>query len=246
MRKQRKRSGRSIVMFLVLCLSIVAAFYYFLHSSMFFIEDISVIGNRAVPAQEVIALAGINVGHNIFEFNAKASQKAIEIIPRVKQATVKRQFPNRVEISIVERNPWAYVVHDNAVLVIDNEGICLDKMDTMGETDLPVISLASMPKVIRAGQQINKQGIRLVRGISGVLPTDLLQEISEYHYSNLGQVIVYTVDGTEVRLGGMDRLEEKISLWQRVIKMQEENGSQGRLDYIDLRFKGQPIIQDKR
>ncbi len=245
MRKRKKRSGKSIFKFLVLCLSVVVAFYYFLHSSLFFIEDISVSGNRFVPTEEIIALAGINTGNNIFEFSSKASEKAIEIIPRVKEAMIKRHFPNKVKINIVERTPWAYVVHDNGILLIDAEGICLDKMDTMKETSLPVISLANMPPAIKEGQQVNQTAINLVRSFCEVLPVDLLQQISEYHYLELEQMIVYTLDGTEVRLGGTDRLEEKISLWQRVIKMQNEKGSQGSLEYIDLRFKGQPVIQDK-
>ncbi|MGI6550277.1 MAG: cell division protein FtsQ/DivIB [Syntrophomonadales bacterium] len=245
MRKQRKRSGRSIVMFLVLCLGLVAAFYYFLHSSVFFIEKITVTGNQAVPTQEIITFAGISTGKNIFEFNLKASQKAIEVIPRIKQATISRHFPNRVEIRVVERKPWAYVIHTGSVLLIDNEGICLDKLDTMGETGLPVISIAKMTQEVQKGQQVNKTAIELVRGIADALPSDLLEEVSEFHYSDLGQVVVFTLDGTEVRLGGKDRIDEKISLWRRVIAMQEEKDSQVGLEYIDLRFRGQPVIQEK-
>lgn len=245
MRTQRKRNSRSVVMFLVLCLGLVAAFYYFLHSSVFYVEKISVMGNQAVAAKEIISLAGINIGKNIFEFDVQASEKAIAVIPRVKQAEIKRHFPNRVEIRVVERKPWAYVVHNNLVFQIDNEGICLDKAATMNETELPVISIANIPKVLQEGQQVNQAAIDLVRCIVDVLPSDILQEVSEFHYTDLGQVTVFTLDGTEVRLGGKDRLDEKISLWRRVINMQSENESQGEWEYIDLRFKGQPIIQEK-
>lgn len=246
MRKPRRRRGRRIVMFLVLCLAMVVAFYYFLHSSVFFIKDVAVIGEQAVPSQDIIALSGITAGQNIFEINVKASQKAIEIIPRVKRATIKRIFPDRIQISVIEREPWAYVVHDSGVLLIDNEGICLDKLATMEETELPVISIANTPQVIQEGQQVNRAAIKLIKSIIDKLPTDLLQEVSEFHYSNQGQVIVFTIDGTEVRLGGEDRLDEKISYWRRVIKMEKERGNQNGLEYIDLRFKGQPVIQEKR
>lgn len=246
MKKQRKRSGRSIVMFLVLCLAMVVAFYYFLHSAVFFIEDITVKGDQAVPAQDIIALAGVTAGQNIFEVNVKASQKAIEIIPRVKQATIKRIFPCRIEISVIERTPWAYVVHDSGVLLLDKEGICLDKLTTIEETELAVISIANMPQVIQEGQQVNKTAIELIRCISEALPADLLQEVSEFHYSEKGQVIVFTLNGSEVRLGGKERLDQKISYWRRLIKMQRESGNKNEWEYIDLRFKGQPVIQEKR
>ncbi len=246
MRKQRNRKGRNIVMFLVLCLALVAAFYYFLHSSVFFIERIAVTGNQAVPAREIISFAGISTGKNIFEFSVQASQKAIEVIPRIKKATIKRHFPSRITITVVERKPWAYVVHNSSILLIDNEGICLDKLATMGETELPVISIAKLPQKIQEGQQINKSAVDLIRVIAEALPPDLLNEVSEFHYSDRGQVIVFTLDGTEVRLGGKDRIDEKISLWRRVIKMRRDTESEVGLEYIDLRFKGQPVIQEKR
>ncbi|MGI6514092.1 MAG: FtsQ-type POTRA domain-containing protein [Syntrophomonadaceae bacterium] len=246
MRKRRNRNGRSVIMFLALCLAVVAGFYYFLHSSVFFIEDIEVTGNHIVPTQDIIALSGIHTGQNIFEFKTEASQKAVEVIPYVRQAVIKRIFPNRVQISVVERESWAYVIHDGGVLVIDNEGVCLDKLEMMGETDLLVVSIAGMEDTVVEGQKVNENAIELIRFLSDALPDDLMQEVSEFHYSAPGQVIVFTLDGTEVRLGDRERLDEKISYWRRVIKKQKEEDDHSGLEYIDLRFKGQPVIQEKR
>ncbi|NLW45541.1 MAG: FtsQ-type POTRA domain-containing protein [Syntrophomonadaceae bacterium] len=245
MRRRRNRNGRNVIMFLALCLAVIVGFYYFLHSSVFFIEDIEVTGNHIVPTQEIIALSGINTGQNIFKFKTEASQKAIEVIPYVRQAEVKRIFPNRVRISVVEREAWAYVIHNGGVLVIDNEGVCLDKLEMMGETDLLVISIAGIEERVVEGQKVNPNAVELIRYISQALPDDLMQEVSEFHYSSTGQVTVFTLDGTEVRLGGKERMDEKISYWRRVIKKQKEEDNHSGFEYIDLRFKGQPVIQEK-
>ncbi len=245
MRRRRNRNSRSVIMFLALCLAVVVGFYYFLHSSVFFIEDIEVTGNHIVPTRDIIALSGIHTGQNIFEFKTEASQKAIEVIPYVRQAVIKRIFPNRVRISVVEREAWAYVIHDGGVLVIDNEGVCLEKLEMMGEPDLLVVSIADMDERVVEGQKVNQNAVELIRFISDRLPDDLIQEVSEFHYSPTGQVTVFTLDGTEVRLGGKERLDEKISYWRRVIKIQEEGNDHGGFEYIDLRFKGQSVIQEK-
>src|SRR5690606_17645698 len=99
----------------------------------------------------------------------------------VRQAVIKRIFPNRVQISVVERESWAYVIHDGGVLVIDNEGVCLDKLEMMGETDLLVVSIAGMEDTVVEGQKVNENAIELIRFLSDALPDDLMQEVSEFH-----------------------------------------------------------------
>ncbi|NLB18338.1 MAG: hypothetical protein GX825_06340 [Syntrophomonadaceae bacterium] len=106
----------------------------------------------------------------------------------------------------------------------------------MGDINLPVITMIGLSPKIPEGQKVNATGFQLVKSIIDDLPSDITDTVSEYHYAESKQVLVYTLDGTEIRLGDAERLEEKIQVWRQVIKMQDENKIRGGLEYIDLRY----------
>ncbi|NLV15794.1 MAG: FtsQ-type POTRA domain-containing protein [Syntrophomonadaceae bacterium] len=246
MKKKSNRNSRKILLFLVLCLCGAVACYYVLHSSIFDIAKIAVLGNERVSNQEIIQLSGVNLGTNTFDISTEASAKAIEIIPWVKQAEVKRNWPDKIIINIVERLPWAIVVNQKDYLVVDDEGVCLQALEKLSDINLPVITMVGLSPKIPEGQKVNTTGFELVKSLIDALPDDLAESVSEYHYTESQQVLVYTLDGIEIRLGDSERLEDKIQIWRQVIKMQDEDKIQGRLEYIDLRYKGQPVIHYKQ
>ena len=244
MTKKKKKAGK-VVPVIIVGLIIVTGFYFFLHSSVFLIKKIAVEGNKMVPSYEIINLAGINLGDNLFDHRASRSEKAIEVIPRIKSAVVSRRLPDKVVIEVEERAPWALLINHNEVLVIDDEGTCLEKTKKMPDSKLPVLSMTGLPARINEWQKLDTGGIKLMKSIIQALPEKLAAQVSEYRYTSEGQVFLYTIDGTEVKLGGMDRIEEKIILWERITAMSGDEAADKSLEYIDLRYEDRPVIQEK-
>lgn len=241
-----KQSRIRSIMLVLLCLAVLIALYFFLHSSLFFISKVTVNGNKVVPTKDIVSLSGIKTGTNIFDFNTEASIKAVKIIPKIKNAQLSRKLPDEVVIQVTERKPWALVPSKEGFLIIDDQGICLDKNQNLDLAELPVISLTDVPARINEGQQLNANSIKLVRQIITSLPPWLLKQVSEYHCSKDNQVSIFTIDGIQIRLGGSDRLAEKLRLLEEAMKLRDQNDSQETFDYIDLRYKGQPVIRDTR
>ncbi|MGE5371793.1 MAG: cell division protein FtsQ/DivIB [Solirubrobacterales bacterium] len=241
---RRKRSKKPILS-LLLFLSVLVALYFFLHSSLFLIQKVFVSGNRVVSANEILKLSGIRAGSNIFDMKGTAAAKAIMIIPRVKVAEVIRHLPNEVEITITERKPWAYVIHGSDLLVIDDEGVCIEKNMPLEKYDLPIITFEGTPARVKEGQRLNSKAVKTVRKLILALPRPIAAVISDYHCDAKGQVFFYTVDGTEVRFGGMERLPEKIRLLTNALNLKKPDGSEQPLRYVDLRYKGLPVIRYK-
>ena len=60
-------------------------------------------------------------------------------------------------------------------------------------------------------------------------------------------MIIYTVKGTEIRFGNADRFQEKVGQISQTFAIEAdfaENGMEA-LEYIDLRFKGQPVVKTR-
>jgi hypothetical protein len=81
-----------------------------------------------------------------------------------------------------------------------------------------------------------------------LLPQEDEEQISEFHYdSDNNEILIYTLRGSEIKFGNLERLEEKVALINQVFQIEEklEEEGTGVLQYIDLRFAGQPALQIK-
>ncbi|MDO5311765.1 MAG: FtsQ-type POTRA domain-containing protein, partial [Clostridia bacterium] len=70
--------------------------------------------------------AGIGTGKNIFLENLGGAERRIEAIPRVKAAELKRVFPNRICITITEREAYAYIPAGGGYALVADDGIVLE------------------------------------------------------------------------------------------------------------------------
>lgn len=235
---------RIILLFLILLLSV----YLFLHSSIFRITGIDVIGNERVSKEEAIALSGLTTGINIFTFDEVSSAKSIGTHPLVKLAEIKRHLNRTVSINITERQIWAVVPYGDLFLCIDDTGVCFDKMPYISIANGLIITLDKMPEHVTLGQAVNSQATDMIWQVWQAIPADKQKLLSEIHYFNdTNSINIYTLKGTEVHFGDLDRLEEKIKFFDEIFQIENDYLKQGRdvLEYVDIRFKGEPVLKTK-
>ena len=120
----------------------LAAGYRFLRTSpRFAIAGFEVSGTGHMAADDVVAVAGIALGGNIFALDVEGVEERLERLPWVRQASVSRQLPNTVAIEVTERIAVA-VVNADGLYLADAQGRLFKRADTStGEVaDLLVIS----------------------------------------------------------------------------------------------------------
>lgn len=232
----------------LLILTVLVCVYIFLHSSVFNIATIKVSGNEKVSRNEILALAGVSPGTNIFQMNRELTQNSVKIHPMVKDTQVIRHLPQTIEIKVTERQSWAIIPYQDIFLVIDEEGICIDKINEMPKSYIPIITMDKFPERVNLGQAVNQQATDMIREVWQAFTDSNRKNISQFHYSNKDKsLFIYTMKGTEVRFGNMDRLEQKAKSFSEVIKIENDLQEEGKdiLDYVDLRFKGQPVVKTR-
>ena len=108
------------------------------------VTSITIRSELDLSDDEVLALAGIEVGTLYFQLDAGAIEKAIEAYPAVRSAHVERRFPNAVTIDVRARTPLAVALAETAdgsvPLVFDDEGVVFGIGDHVRSNDLPVVS----------------------------------------------------------------------------------------------------------
>ena len=75
----------------------------------YFLTDIRVSNCELLQRDQILAAASIREGMNVFELNTKVARAALDALPQVERAEIQRILPNRVDITIIERRPIAWV-----------------------------------------------------------------------------------------------------------------------------------------
>jgi cell division protein FtsQ len=232
----------------LLILLVLVCTYLFLHSSIFNISKITVSGNEKVISDEITALAGIAPGENLFKIDRELIERSVKIHPMVKDAQFIRHLPHTVEIKIEERASWAIIPYEDLFLLIDDEGHCLDKLNKLPADDIPIITMEKMPERVNLGQAVNQEAVKMIRTVWKSLDPQDRDNISQFHFMNdQTSLLIYTLEGTEVRYGTLERVEEKAANFTEALKIETSLHKEGKdqLDYVDLRFSGQPVVKTR-
>lgn len=242
-----KSSFSSKLFRLALVLSIIlVSVYMFINSAFFSIDKITYTGLNQLSQDEIAQLCKFKIGANIFRINSEIYAKDFVMHPMVRNVTIIKHIPRHIEVRIEERVTWAVVPYMDKFLLIDSEGYCIDQAVKLPPFDYPIITLDIMPQHIYLGQPLSSRGIDFVKKVWEVLTPASRGNTSDFHFiSEKEELIVYTLRGTEVRFGDLERLEEKAAFLDQLIKIEDDLQYEGRevLKYIDLRFKGQPVIK---
>lgn len=103
--------------------------HFFDHDSQFRIEgsgNIQATGLGEVSRADLLPLFGADIGRNIFFVPLSERRNQLEQIPWVERASVMRLLPDQIHVSIVERQPVAFVRHSQQIGLVDANGVLLD------------------------------------------------------------------------------------------------------------------------
>lgn len=241
---------RRFSIILVVLLILASALYIYLRNSpLLNIETITVTGNKTVSADELVSMSGIQKGQNLLAVDIDQAQMALSYHPMVKKVTISRSFPKTLVINVEERSKWGIIRFKDEFLCLDAEGYCIDKEANADVSNLVLISLDKLPPYATLGRPFEANAVKAIYTVWSGLSTEERADISEFNY-NTGNnnILIYTINGTEIRFGDLSRQAEKLDLLKKSIAMEKQFRSSDTdvIEYIDLRFNGQPVIKTKQ
>ena len=86
------------------------------------IQKIEISGQSETSEVDIIHALGIGPFPSLVTFDAGAGRDGIAALPWVKQATIKKLYPDTLQVSVVERQPFAIWQHDDKIALVDREG----------------------------------------------------------------------------------------------------------------------------
>jgi cell division protein FtsQ len=103
------------------------------------IKVVTISGEAQLTEPEILSLAGISSKDSLPFFDAARARKNLEALPLIKQASVRKLYPDRIVIDIVERTPAALWQKDGVVRAVAADGAVVDEMRDQRFSLLPFV-----------------------------------------------------------------------------------------------------------
>ncbi|WP_375679453.1 cell division protein FtsQ/DivIB [Bartonella sp. AP7XZML] len=107
--------------------------------SSFVVTHVDISGNKRLAKQDIFKILKLDVAPSIFTFDVERARSLLEKQAWVQSANVQKIYPNRMRISIVEREPYAIWQHDGIMDIVDNTGRVIVPFKGEIVRDLPLV-----------------------------------------------------------------------------------------------------------
>jgi len=209
------------------------------------IREIRVEGAEGVSVSSLISRSGIAPGDALFEIDLYAVSERLRGDPYIREANVRREAPDAVVLSVVERRPVA-AISAAPVRFVDDDGVILPMWLTGGVPDVPAISGPFVKGDLRPGRQLSspefRQAIEVARTLQALDRVNA--RISEIHVTEEGVVLITAEGGVPVLVGNGGYYEKMIAFgafWEQIVMREDLR----RLNTVDIRYDGQVIARWK-
>jgi cell division septal protein FtsQ len=178
-------------------------------------------------------------GGNLPRLDTEAVRLVVESHGKVKSATVEKQYPTSVHISVRIRHIAALLLQD-PILAVDAEGVVTQSLTTRSPLagQFPYITGLELGRPVpgeRVSSESLTKALQLLSSLQVGAP-GLARKISEAHCGTDGELTLIFRGGAEVRFGTGDWIR-KMAAFETFLRRDPQQPEKSA--YIDLRVEGQ-------
>lgn len=240
--KIRGEGKNSFVLFCLLFAILTALLF----TPAFNIRAVTVTGNSALTAEQIVKSSGITTGRNILRVNSNAAEKSLEKIPMIKNADILLKFPSTVEIAVEECARAAYIKYMDKYVCIDKNGKILEVSKTADNANLIIVTGVS-PKEFIAGKSLVLKDADKLEALKSLLSeieeaVYLPNAVKSIDFSDKNKITMVMDNEIIVNMGKNESLQYKMAYLTKTLETQLKTYRGGTLDLSDpssaARYKG--------
>lgn len=178
---KKKRHSKFGVWIIITCIFLLI--FYLVDTDIFIVKNIEVTGNYYLSEKDIISLAGISPGQNIFTINLDKIRTNLLENPHIKDIKIRRSLPNSIIIDIDERNVVAAVPYSGVYLQIDEDGVVIEVSKEYQDSSMPILSGLKV-KNFYVGKKLDLENISefnkslaILKGLKENKMEDLISEV---------------------------------------------------------------------
>ena len=213
--KYKKSKNR----FVISCLAF-AVLLSLLFTPIFGIKDIDVKGVSKLSRDMILEKGNLYVGENILKADIKGAQQKIASIPFVRSVSIKRVFPSKLTVNVVECREAAYITYIGNYVGLSGGGKTLEVV-TDPEVKVPVITGVKLEKV-KVGERINAADSDvqkvLLQYLSSLENCNIMSEIKSVDFKDINDVKLTLSNDILVKMGESDKVSYKLAYLEKVFE----------------------------
>lgn len=224
MMKKRKRNQakRSLIVFafLFICIGVI---FVVLKAPIFDIKTVFCVGQEQMSEAEILNIAKVKVGNNIFSTNIRAIKRRLGDNPQIAESNVRRLFPNKVKIWVKEAKVSAYLEHEKRFLCIDKNGKIIKILEGEKAQDPPNAAKLEGVEVANsdAGKKIaaedDARAGELFECMEILSQLDMLERVNYINFGDLSDIKIDYENRLYMLLGSYENMEYKLKFIKKVI-----------------------------
>ena len=112
----------------------------------FTVREIAIAGDERTTPEAASAALAVPKDISIFAVRTDAARARLLMLPWVAEAEVRRHFPDKVTVRLIEKRPFALWKNGNQISVVERSGAVIVKAEENGFGHLPLITGAGAPE----------------------------------------------------------------------------------------------------
>lgn len=234
-----RNAGRRRLVVLLVALSLLSVLvigYEALHSSLFSVRHVTILGNTATTDQQILVASGLDKHPALINLTIVADETAIERLPWIERAEIRRGWPDSATVEVTERNPVAtYLIAKGEYGVVDSTGRLLEISPSppKGLVTLVIVGVTLVP-----GESLPGGDEPLAR-VAAAVPDSILPSLSAIEATSTGVVITLR-SGALAELGQASDLVAKMTALATMLAT--PSVVLGPHSSIDLRVPDAPVV----
>lgn len=217
---------------------IIIGLYTFLNSDIFNIKNIKIQGNNKVSDEIIEQYLDLKYDKNIFIYSTKKIKKSLEQNAYIETVSIKKIFPNTIQVNINEKGIVALIKDENKYCYIDNNLNVIDRLNEIDKNEKAIIieteyDLNNENIIKFENDDIKKGLIYLMECISN---NNLSKKIKKINYEQ-DIINMYSIDGTNIILENNNKLKYNISKVSSIlVDLQTRNNKGGNIDLTSYKY----------
>lgn len=236
-KKRRKKLVKRIILGLFLFILGIIIFIY--KAPIFNLKKINITGLVTISNESLQEKLKYNLGQNIFTLDYNKIEKELKSNPYIQEVKIRKNGISSISINVVENKIAFYLISNDKIKAINNEGVIVEEIDSLGDRKLTKLSGVDVSEKEVGSKILDSNELSEVLDtfykMIEVIPEEL--KISEINILDLNNIICY-IGNVEIILGDSLDLMNKVNIALNLIE-------QGTITkgYIDLSFEGPPVIK---
>ena len=224
------RRRRRVLVLVIAVVVLLGIAYGVSRSPLLAVDTLSVKGASRLTTEQVLDAAGVHEGDAMVWLDTSAAVSGIEALPYVRRASLEREWPDTVRITVRERVPAAWVEGPAGTSLVDRTGRVVEVVDSPPPAMPQLIGAKLVPP---PGGTVDAVGAARVAGAlsglaaAGTTSVDLTER----------GIVMHLATGPEIRMGEATQVGVKIRAALAVLEaMQDAPPS-----YVDVSVPTNPV-----